>query len=673
MRWRLWAGALALAWAILPAPGALAQALLPPEAHGRLPYAAMARMSPDGRSVAYIRQSAGTKELVVIQPGKSRYGMFYSGMPQLYPFPEVGPIKPTSVVWLSDRDLAISFTLTIPLIKGVKEIKAPMDFSGLMVIRGIDNPSSYRHDELSAYLVSAGRADGGPVLMGRFDKNGLHLAEVGLSDLEDSRQLDVIDRPKNNAKGRAKDSDGDDEETTWIAGLDGKVNLRLRVLPPPNPRFTLERRASDAPDSVWMPIWAWQTDAPAFTPLGFATDPDGLLGLVEGPEGRMVVAPMDVRSGVIGPPSFTAPSVDVEDVVTDPYADRILGFIYVEDRTTTAWLDEGMQRLQVVAERAFPDEHVQVVSWSRARDRLLVLTDGPQNPGTYWSLDVTSGERILVEKLYPAVPPDRVAVVRPFSYRAGDGLALRGYLTLPPGRPEKNLPVIIMPHGGPAARDEMGFDWWAQSLAARGYLVVQPNFRGSAGFGKTLEDAGRKQWGQRMQSDLSDALAYVVSQGWGDPSRVCIVGASYGGYAALAGATLTPDLYRCAVSVSGVSDLPAMIESTRNPRTKDGFALRYWSTIIGDPITDADMLRRVSPRFQAAAVKAPVLLIHGRDDTVVPIVQSLMMRDALQAAGKSVVFVELVGEDHYLRREQTRTQMLIALYKFLAENNPADP
>lgn len=656
---------LALAAALLCVWPAAADPL-PPEAYGRLPFAEMALMSPDGQSVAYIRQFGGTKELVVVRPGQSRFGMFAYTMPQLYPYPEIGPIKPTGLTWLSDRDLALSFTLTIPLIKGVRSIKKPMDLEGLMIIRGVDNPSNYTHTELDGFLVSAGRVDGGPVLIGRFDKRGRYLSEVSLADLKDVRRLDVIS-PSKGTKIR------DDESVTWIAGPEGSPLLRLRVAPPPAARFTLERRDSDKPDSGWTAIWDEQSETAGFAPLGFAADTTSLLGLARGAEGRVVVAPMDLSSGKIGSPVFSAPSVDVDAAVSDPYSGRIIGFDYVQDFDVVYWTDPEMKRLQRTADGAFPGEHVHIVSWSRTRDRLLIMTEGPRDSGAYWVLAPATGERTLVEKLYPAIPPDQVAEVRPFSYRAGDGLPLNGYMTFPPGRPEKNLPTIIMPHGGPAARDRLGFDWWAQALAARGYLVIQPNFRGSAGFGRQFEDAGTKQWGQAMQSDLDDALAYAVSQGLADPSRVCIVGASYGGYAALAGATLTPDLYRCAVSVAGVSDLPLMIQSTRDPKTKDGFAVRYWSRVIGDPKADADLLLRVSPRFQASKVKAPILLIHGRDDTVVPIVQSQLMRDALQAAGKPVELVELVGEDHYLRRERTRTQMLAALYKFLAQYNPADP
>jgi dipeptidyl aminopeptidase/acylaminoacyl peptidase len=182
-----------------------------------------------------------------------------------------------------------------------------------------------------------------------------------------------------------------------------------------------------------------------------------------------------------------------------------------------------------------------------------VAVDGPQMPRSYFFLDRTTHKARFIASTYPKLNKDQLGKTKPFPYKARDGLDIPSYLTLPPGKTPKMLPVVILPHGGPRARDEMAFDWQAQFLANRGYAVMQPNFRGSSGYGRRFEEAGYGQWGLKMQDDITDGVRKLIADGIADPKRICIVGGSYGGYAALAGAAFTPDLYACAVSWAGIS------------------------------------------------------------------------------------------------------------------------
>ena len=258
----------------------------------------------------------------------------------------------------------------------------------------------------------------------------------------------------------------------------------------------------------------------------------------------------------------------------------------------------------------------------------------------------------------------------PYSYAARDGVQIPGFLTRPLGA-QGPTPLVLLPHGGPAALEVGGYDWLAHFLASRGYAVLQPNFRGSGGLGKAWEDAGHGEWGTGvMQHDLTDGVAALVAAGIADPERVCIVGASYGGYAALAGAAFTPELYRCAAAIAGVADLGGMLSIERGRRGFASPTLAYWRRAMGVDETGSanEKLEAASPAKHVEGIRAPVLLIHGHDDTVVPIAQSQLMQTALEGAGKSVQLVELEGEDHWLSRAPTRLAMLQALDTFLAEH-----
>jgi dipeptidyl aminopeptidase/acylaminoacyl peptidase len=227
---------------------------------------------------------------------------------------------------------------------------------------------------------------------------------------------------------------------------------------------------------------------------------------------------------------------------------------------------------------------------------------------------------------------------------------------------------VVLAHGGPAARDEPGFDWWAQAMASRGYAVLQVNYRGSDGFGPDFLQAGFGEWGRKMETDLSDGVRYLVSEGTVDPKRVCIAGASYGGYAALAGATLDTGVYRCAVDVAGISDPKGFLVWSKDRRNVA--ALRYWDRYMGASGPDDPRLEAISPASHADRAAIPILIIHGRDDTVVPFAQSQLMADALRRAGKDAQFVALTHEDHWLSSGATRLQMLQATMDFLQKNNP---
>ena len=357
------------------------------------------------------------------------------------------------------------------------------------------------------------------------------------------------------------------------------------------------------------------------------------------------------------------------------------------DRTSKLWIgltpstvttpptlfDAARQAKVLGAFKAFPGYVPRLTAFSADFNRMIVFTSAGDDSGTYWIVDIDGRSALPLGGAYPTIVPAAVGPVQWFNYKAADGLTLQGVLTLPPGKPSARLPIVVMPHGGPEAHDSLGFDYWAQAFASRGYAVFQPNFRGSDGYGKAFQDAGLGEWGGKMQTDISDGLTELARQGVVDPKRACIVGGSYGGYAALAGVTLQQGLYRCAVAYAGMSDLWRVLSDRGDESGEYTASTRYWKAFMGFKTRGEAGLKSISPAKLAKQADAPILLIHGQDDTVVRIDQSQAMEAALRQAGKPVEFVTLPKADHWLLDESSRVAMVKASVAFVMKNNPPDP
>ncbi len=352
---------------------------------------------------------------------------------------------------------------------------------------------------------------------------------------------------------------------------------------------------------------------------------------------------IDLATREIGPPLWPGLKYDLSGIITDPNTDALTGVCFYSDVFTCESKDAAYNRDRKALDRFFEaGRNIQVSSRSRD-DRVWVLfVSGPDEPGTYYLFDRTTKKVDVIGPVHPELTPDKLGEGSRFVYKARDGVTIPAYLTRPPDTlPGVKLPLVVMPHGGPEARDNLDYDRMAQVLATRGYLVLQPNFRGSAGYGLDFRNAGRKQWGRLMQTDIEDGARALIADGVADPARVCIFGASYGGYAALIGGALTPDLYKCVISFAGVSDLPRMLDYENS--FGEPIRYNYWTQVIGDPKTDRALITQGSPVGYAAGYRPPVLLIHGEIDRIVPIEQSEVMEAALKRAGKSVKFVRVPG------------------------------
>ncbi|WP_081754289.1 alpha/beta hydrolase family protein [Catenovulum agarivorans] len=321
------------------------------------------------------------------------------------------------------------------------------------------------------------------------------------------------------------------------------------------------------------------------------------------------------------------------------------------------WSDEA-RKFNDAINKALPDLDNHIVSMSEDENNYVVLATSDTEPGIYLMGDRNKKMMEVLAYRYNALTPEVLAEKKPISYQARDGLTIHGYLTKPKHAQEgQKLPIIIHPHGGPITFDGDGFDYWTQFFANRGYAVLQMNFRGSYGYGFDFLKQGIQAWGQAMQDDVEDATRWAIKQGIADPDKICIVGASYGGYAALMGAIKTPDLYKCAISFAGVTDVEALVKSSRNFTNYDIVKKQ-----VGD---DFDQLWQNSPLKHAQKINIPVLLIHGNKDRVVRFEQSEDMYDELKDANKEVKLVELEKGDHYLSNEQHRLTTFTEMESFL--------
>ncbi|MGN6817842.1 MAG: alpha/beta hydrolase family protein [Sphingomonas sp.] len=384
---------------------------------------------------------------------------------------------------------------------------------------------------------------------------------------------------------------------------------------------------------------------------------------IDDDDGYDAVYNYDLDTMKIGAKIFDVPGYDIDGAIPDPTGTRLLGFRYTDTRPRTKWLDPKLVEIQGDLDKAVPNLWPQIVSWSDDFSVLIVHIGAADSPGSFYLYRPAEGHMPLFAKINDALGTRSYAPVKTVRFAARDGTEMSAVLTLPQGRETKNLPLILMPHGGPAVRDDEEWDWWVQFMASRGYAVLQPNYRGSTGFGTKFTKLGEGQWGLKMQDDLVDAVAWAAKQGIADPKRVCIVGGSYGGYAAFRAAQRDKGVYRCAVSFAGVSDMSAMLRYDgsflNGGRNKDYLRAQ------------APDLKAVSPINFATDFSTPILIMHGKADQVVPVKQSREMVEKLKAAGATYRYVEQPLGDHHFTRQADRLQFLQELEAFLAKYNPA--
>lgn len=442
----------------------------------------------------------------------------------------------------------------------------------------------------------------------------------------------------------------------WMTDLDGQVRLGIASL---FRQITVYARPVGA--KKFVPIYSYEdgTD-PAFLPMALAARSNTLFVISDYAGDKRAVYEFDIAKRTFGRKLFGRDDVNVTDVAVDRLRQSLRGFGFTVHRRHVAYVDKRYKSWQARLDQRFPDASNRILSSSSDNRLHIVVSSRETRPGTYYLWRRSDDSFTLLGRRYPDLPEDALAEMRPVTYRARDGLRIPAYLTLPHGANGRKLATVVYPHGGPSSRTARRFYFIGQFLANRGYAVFQPNFRGSTGFGRTFKRAGHGEWGMAMQNDLSDGIRWLIAKGIADPNRICMVGGSYGGYAALMAAALTPDLVKCVVSLNGVSDLALWVVH-RAP-----FADAAELTItLGEKAALPDALAAISPITYADRFTVPVLLAHGDQDRRVLVSQSQKMAAALAAAGRDYRLVILKGSDHRVTFGPARRLFLSELEAFL--------
>ena len=375
------------------------------------------------------------------------------------------------------------------------------------------------------------------------------------------------------------------------------------------------------------------------------------------------VKEFNVISGEFGARIAGQPYTDVAAVVLNAAGTEIDAVYYESDDVSNDYVQPVLKRLKKIADANFPDTHNYLSSWSEDYSKALIGAVSDELPHHYYLFDGKKKSLDYYHASYPNLVYRAPGRVHRIEYEARDGLVIPAYITLPKMfdlESAKDLPFVVHPHGGPHARDLVTFDWLTQMLTAAGYGVLQMNFRGSTGYGLEFKKAGEKQWGQAMQDDITDGTKWLVEQGLADPQRICIFGGSYGGYAALMGAVKTPDLFKCAASLNGVSDLADELRADAQY-----IGGKYATRHIGKLWKDRKMLRENSPRHRADEITIPVLLVHGEDDRVVRVSQSRRMARTL-GEDRLWRYVELPDGTHSLSHQENRIAFARVLLEFFS-------
>lgn len=474
-------------------------------------------------------------------------------------------------------------------------------------------------------------------------KSGLGVDKIDLEDLD-----------------RGSVESPEDAVSSYLT--DGRGNVRLRRMPEydTSGRLTGKVRFDyRRPDSKkWEDLITYDRSENGFYPIAIEAKTNSVYGL-EPLNGREALYRLSLDGSLTKTLVAKNDRVDIDGVVRLGRGLEIIGYHYSDERSRIAYFDPKYEKLRAALGKALPQAPIIDFRGASADGNILLLSaSSDANPGELYVLNQSTKEMSPLMQLRPQFGGAPLANVTPVTYKSRDGADIPAYVTLPKGHDGSAIGAIVLPHGGPSARDYWGFDWLAQFFAARGYAVIQPNYRGSAGYGEDFQNGNGFQAWRTAVTDIEDAARHLINEGIADPERIAIVGWSYGGYAALLGAAETPDFYKAAVAIAPVTDLGLLVDDAK------GFSNE---ALVKEMIGRGDQQSAGSPLRRVGDIKAPVLLVHGEMDTNVRIRHSDRMAKELEDAGKAVQYLRYEQLDHQLGSSAARIEMLKAADKLLSD------
>jgi dipeptidyl aminopeptidase/acylaminoacyl peptidase len=634
----LCASNMALAQAAAPAPAAKPK-IIPTELLAKMPLISGPRLSPDGRKLL----------AMIANDGKPMLGLRFIDSAELRSFGLPKGFEVVSYSWAGDGRVLISLGKTTPFFDDEAYMTrlVTYDLATRKTAFIGKREQGLKGDDI-LYVDPAGAW-----LLLSIQKTVFDWPSVYRVDLATGEMKEVV-APRDGIMG-------------WYA--DGKGVVRAGLgFDKPRDRWTMVYRGPAGGN--FRKVSNERGDNVPLGDLRFAPDTDRGFIVSEGDNGRDAVFEYDFATLTKGKLVFAAPENDVSRFLLSPDGKTVEAAYYTDVRDRVHWFDPVMKELQAAVDQSVGAREAWVVSTSRDKEAMVVLVTSANDPGSIYFYQPAAGRMDRLAQINDGLRGYPLAPAKPVSYKARDGLTIHGYLTLPPSRPAKGLPLIVMPHGGPyGIRDAGDYDPEVQLLANRGYAVLQPNYRGSGSYGREFEDKGAGQWGRAMQDDLDDGMDWLVKDGIVDAKRVCIVGSSYGGYAAMWGATRNPERYRCAASFAGVSDVQKQLKYSRSFFTSASKAREFRDRVRGD---EQFRLADISPSGRVQDLKVPILLTHGDEDQRVPLKQSALYAAALAKAGKTHEYKVYAGEGHGLSDPANSKDYYDRLEAFLKKYNPAD-
>lgn len=606
-------------------------------------------LSPDGRRIVYVGPGPGKMSIVFVgnlADGSVKPILKSSGDPESLSWCAFATNDRLACRYVATRDEGI-------LIGYRRMISLNIDGSDVKELGQRSSEYDARVRQFDGAIIDWLPGDGESVLMTRD-----FIAEAGKMDSNRIRSEDGLGVVKINVQtGKTQTIERASQSASDFMS-DGIGNVRLMTISEVTPNYQLTGRRRyqyrKAGSDNWQMLVDYQKDD--FYPLAIDASIDSLYAL-KAIDGRYALIRVKLDDSLAMEVVASNPKVDIDDVVRAGRGQRVIGYTYADDRRRVVYFDPEYKKLSSSLGKALPNlPLVNFVSASNDSQKVLLFAGGDSDPGRYYLYDKSSRSLGEVVQARPELARHSLASVKAINYPAADGTQIPAYLTLPAGSTGKGLPAVVLPHGGPAARDEWGFDWLAQFLASRGYAVIQPNYRGSAGYGEDwLVENGFKSW-RTSVGDVSSAAKWLAAQGIADSNRIAIVGWSYGGYAALQSAVTDPALYKAVVAIAPVTDLDLVKREDRHYTN---------SRMTKDYIGSGSHIAEGSPLRHASQINAPVILFHGDMDQNVGIVHSRKMQAALRDAGKSSELVEFKGLQHSLVDNDARRQVLTKIGELL--------